>query len=166
MGKLRALWKRLQGIFDAKHGNDFSGELNSHLEMHIEDNLRSGMSSEQARRDALIKLGGAEQAKQAYRERRRLPLLDSLVQDVHFGLRILRRGPGFTAVAVLTSAVGIGANTAIFSFVDALFLKPLPVSHPENLIRIYAEGPSGHYGDLDGRSIADVKSSPLFKVST
>jgi predicted permease len=125
---------------------ELSAELESHLQMHIDDNLRSGMSPDQARRDALIKLGGIEQAKQVYRERKGLPWLETLCQDLRFGLRQLRKNPGFTTVAILTLALGIGANTAIFSFVDALFLKPLAVSSPEQLMRIYAKGPSGHYG--------------------
>jgi predicted permease len=127
-------------------GEDFSAELESHLQMQIEDNLRAGMSPEEARRVALLQSGGIEQAKQAYREREGLPGLETLWQDIRFGWRMLARSPGFTAVAVLTLALGIGANTAIFSYVDALFLKPLAVSKPEELVRVYAKGPSGHYG--------------------
>jgi predicted permease len=147
MRQFRALWARLRGMFGGELAdNELSAELESHLQMHIDDNLRSGMSPDQARRDALIKLGGLEQAKQVYRERKGLPWLETLCQDLRFGLRQLRKNPGFTTVAILTLALGIGANTAIFSFVDALFLKPLAVASPEQLMRIYAKGPSGHYG--------------------
>jgi predicted permease len=134
------------GFFGKRAGEDFSAELESHLQMHIDDHLRSGMSPEEARRTALIQSGGIEQARQAYRERESLPWLETLWQDIRFGWRMLRKNPGFTTVAVLTLALGIGANTAIFSFVDALFLKPLAVSEPEQLVRVYAKGPSGHYG--------------------
>ncbi len=147
MRQFRALWARLRGMFSGGLADrELSAELESHLQMHMDDNLRSGMSLEQARRDALIKLGGVEQAKQVYRERKGLPWLETLCQDLRFGSRQLRKNPGFTTVAILTLALGIGANTAIFSFVDALFLKPLAVSNPEQLMRMYAKGPSGHYG--------------------
>jgi predicted permease len=146
MRQLRAWWRRLLGFFGKRAGEDFSVELESHLQMHIEENLRLGMSPEEARRNALIQSGGIEQAKQAYRERESLPWLETLWQDIRFGWRMLCKSPGFTGVAVLTLALGIGANTAIFSFVDALFLKPLAASKPEELVRVYAKGPSGHYG--------------------
>jgi macrolide transport system ATP-binding/permease protein len=146
MSQLRPWWQRMRCFFGERAGEDLSAELESHLQMQIEENLRRGMSAEEARRAALIQSGGIEQAKQAYRERESLPWLETLWQDVRFGWRILWKSPGFTAVAVLTLALGIGANTAIFSFVDALFLKPLAVSKPEELVRVYAKGPSGHYG--------------------
>lgn len=146
MRQLRALWMRLRGMFgSARASEEFGAELESHLQMHIEDNLRAGMSPQEARRQALIYLGGLEQTKQAYRERNTLPWMETVAQDLRYALRQVRKAPGFTAVAVLTLALGIGANAAIFSFVDALFLKPLAVPHSEQLVRLYAKGPSGHY---------------------
>ena len=142
-----ALWVRLRGAMGATwKGHDFDDELASHIEMHTEDGVRAGLSREEARRQAMIRLGGAEQVRQMVRERRGLPGLDSLARDVRYGWRMILRNPGFSAVAVLTLAFGIGANTAIFSLIDSLFLKPLAVPHPERLVRIYARGPSGHYG--------------------
>jgi len=138
MRTLRALWKRLQGAFgSAQVDNEFAAELDSHLQMHIEDNLRSGMTPEEARREALLQLGDMEQTKQAYRERGTLPLMENLLQDLRFAVRQLRKNPGFTATAILMLALGMGACVAIFAFVDAALIRPLPYANPNRLVAVY-----------------------------
>ena len=143
MRQLRAWLVRLRGLFErARAERELAEELELHLEMHVEDNVRAGMTPDEARRQALIKLGGVEQAKERYRERRSLPLLETLWQDARFGARQLRKNPGFTTAAVLTLALGIGANTAIFSLVDGILLRPLPYPEPERLVVVLQSYPS------------------------
>src|SRR5438876_9910278 len=142
MRKTRAWLLRFEGLFrKERRERDLSAEMECHLQMHIEDNLRAGMSPAEARRQALIKLGGLEQAKENYRDRRGLPMIETLIQDVRYGLRQLRRNPGFTAVAVLTLALGIGTNATIFSLIDAVMLRMLPVQKAEELVEIVRHDP-------------------------
>ncbi|HEY6357770.1 MAG TPA: ABC transporter permease, partial [Vicinamibacterales bacterium] len=113
---------------------EFADELRAHLEMLAEDNVRRGMPAAEARREAGLRLGGATQLRETRRELTGLPFLETLTQDVRFALRLLRRSPAFTMVAVLTVALGIGASTAVFSLVDAVLLKPLPFPHSERIV--------------------------------
>jgi hypothetical protein len=121
-------------------------EMEMHLAMQTEENIRAGMSPEESRRQARLTFGSSEVVRESYHNEEGLSFLEHLIQDARFALRIFIKSPGFTLVAVLTLALGIGANTAIFSMIDALFLKPLSLPDPNQLVRIYAEGPSGHYG--------------------
>jgi predicted permease len=138
MRKIRALLVRLWGLPRRnREDREFSEELQSHLEMHIDENIRSGMSPEQARREALLRLGGIEATTQAYRDHNTLPFFETLWQDLRYALRQLRHNPGFTITVILTLALSIGANTAIFSLVNSLLLKSLPYPHPERMGAIY-----------------------------
>jgi len=135
MTSLRILLARLRGLFlKRKLEDDLAEEIQSHLQMQIDDHIRQGMSPEEARHLAMRKFGGVDQMKETYRDRRTLPSVETFVRDVRYGFRMLRRSPGVTAVAILSLALGIGANTALFSVVDAVLLKTLPVEKPEQLV--------------------------------
>src|SRR5215510_15982475 len=109
-------------------------EIRFHLEQQIEKNVRAGMTHDEARRRALVRFGGVEQTRERTRDQLGIGLVDALARDVRYGLRSLRRHPAFTAMAVLSLAVGIGANTALFGVVRALIFPRSPLAHPETLV--------------------------------
>ena len=137
MKRQRAWLSRLGELFaKRRREQELSAEMDSHLQLHIDDNLRAGMSPAQARREAVMKLGGIEQTRQAYRERRGLPVLETLLQDFRYGLRMLSKNPGFTATAVVTLALGIGVNTTIFSIAEAFLVHPLALPSLDRLVAV------------------------------
>ena len=135
---LRAFLQRLSALFRRRHlEDDLDEELRSHLEMAIELNLRKGMPPAEARRQALCSFGGVEQTKERYRDQRGLPMLETTLQDLRFGLRMLRRSPGFSILAILCLTLGIGANAAVFSWIEGILFRPYPaVTHQERLVAV------------------------------
>src|SRR6266542_1986534 len=126
---------RLRSLFRRKQvEQELDEELRYHIERQIEENISRGMTPDEARYAALRAMGGVELRKEECRDMRRVRLIEDLAQDLRYGLRTLRKSPGFTAVAALSLALGLGANTAIFSVVDPLMIKSLPVKDPEQLV--------------------------------
>ncbi len=146
----RTLMQRMAALFRRRRlEDDLDEELRSHLEMAIELHLRKGMSAEDARRGALRSFGGVEQTKENYRDQRGLPMIETTLQDLRFGLRMLRRSPGFSLLAILCLTLGIGANAAVFSWVEGILFRPYPlVSHQEQLLALTGttRGESGRTG--------------------
>ncbi|QNI35776.1 ABC transporter permease [Edaphobacter albus] len=160
MRRIRVWLLKILGIVPKQtHEQDFSSELESHLQLHIDDNLRSGMSPEEARRNAILRLGGVEHTKQAHREGRTIPFLETLLQDIRYALRQLRRNPGFTITAIIMLALGIGASVAIFSFVDAALIQPLPYANPTRLVDVAEHGASFSRSNLSYLDYVDWKRS-------
>src|SRR5438552_4901551 len=120
LGRLIALFRR------RRLDHELDLELSSHLEMAVDFNLGRGLTAEEARRQALREFGGVEQTKEIYREQRGLPFIETSLQDLRFGLRILRRNPGFSVLAILCLTLGIGANAAVLSWIEGILFRPFP----------------------------------------
>ena len=168
MGWLRRLF------FRERLEADLDKELRFHFEFQVADKVRSGISESEARRLTRIEFGGIEQIKEDCRDQRGTMWLESLLQDVRYALRLLRKAPGFTLAAVLTLALGIGATTAIFTLLQQVMLQSLPVSRPDQLWRIgdqarccnwygYSQNGDGERGDW---SLLPWEAYKVFRADT
>jgi predicted permease len=177
MRKLRAFVLRLRGLFGTRRADDeFATELEAHVALHTDEGLRSGLTLTEARRQALIRLGGAEQTRQAWRERRGFAWLENLRWDARYAMRQLRNSPGFTITAVLTLGLAIGANTAIFTLVHAILLRQLPFNDPSRVLKIDNGIDVGLGFDMRAKSITSsfdeaaasfktIESATMYSVS-
>lgn len=142
MKALWRVWARVTGLFRKNwQDREMAQEFESHLQLHIDDNIRAGMNPEQARREALVKFGGMESAKESVRETSRLLWLETAARDVRYALRGLRLNPAFAMTAVLSLTLGIGASVAIYTVADNLLLRPLPYPDAKQLVMLYEKNP-------------------------
>src|SRR5215211_7141535 len=162
MSYVRAALARITGAFTGHRADDdLRDELQAHLEMEIAENVRRGMDPDAARRKAILASGGLTAAAESVRAQRGLPWIESVASDIKYALRGLRHSPAFTAVVVITLGLGIGANTAIFSVVRGVLLKPLPHREGDRLLylRQSTDGPTGANVSFSVPEVQDFRSS-------
>src|SRR5262245_55317201 len=145
--RLSSLWRNLFRKTQAEH--ELTEEVGAYLEMLIEMKIEQGIDQAEARRQALIEMGGVEQVKERVREARMGRHLEALCQDLRYGVRMLLKAPNYSLIVAITLALGIGANTAIFTLINVVMLKSLPVSHPEELVGLKLNNPAPRRGWLN-----------------
>jgi macrolide transport system ATP-binding/permease protein len=163
---MRESWReiifRVMGLFRRRPmEEELDGELHAHLEMAMERHRGRGMNGQEARRQALLEFGGLQQTKENCREQRGLPVIEAALQDLRFGFRMLRRSPGFSALAILCLTLGIGANAAVFSWIEGVLLRPFPlVTHQERMLAVIgtSRGEAG-YDDISWPDFLDFQKN-------
>ena len=137
MKRIRRWIRRIAGVFHTRRRDaELEAEIESHIQLHADENIRRGMSPEAARRDAVLKLGSVAALTEEYRARRGLPFVEQLVQDLRYAGRTMRRSAGVTIVAAVTLALGVAGPTVMFAMMKAWILDPLPFLRPETLVDI------------------------------
>src|SRR5687767_5430433 len=145
-----SMWRKFTSLFQReKLDTEMSEEMRTHLELQVRENLARGMSPDEARYAAQRSFGGVEQIKERLRDQRGSRWLEQFAQDCRYAARQIHRNPGFSAIVALSLGLGIGANTAIFSLLDAILFRPLPVVAPDELVMFGTQSPG-----QPGRGIA------------
>jgi len=164
MRTLRRLWKRLSsGVTTRQDEERLRAEIEDHLARQTAENVRAGLSDVEARRQAVLKFGGVEAAKESYRDQLGLPLVETLLQETRQALRRLRMAPAFTIATILTLALGLGATTSVFTLVHAVLLKSLPVANPGELYRLGRETRCCYFGGYSQVGEFSLVSYDLYK---
>ena len=154
LGAMRRMTARVRAYLSpAALDQDLDAELASHIEMLTEENIRKGMPPAEAHRDALVRMGARESMREMHRELRGLPFMDMLTQDLRYTFRTLKRDAGFALFAILIVGLGIGASCTIFSVVNTLLLRPLPMKDPSSLVWLANHPDTGSNNDLSGQTV-------------